>query len=211
MLKTFGETTIDNEPFRMLSRTLVKDQEYVLFGKLGDEQVIYHLDFFERTAFNKVKFLGETGNYTLYYNTFRQHVVLRVEAPAYPEYLLITGGGIGYPTKVLSGSDRAHCWWGFGNVRNFILMRKISEDVFQGTIFIHYDEWNWVGFKPYENTGWGGDGADLNSFSAFTVTGEDVLQGDGNWEPKSNIDSDAVYRLTIHWSAKTVHVEKITL
>ena len=211
MLSAFAEETFDDEVFMTVSRTLEKNQEYLLIGKLGDEKIIYHLDFFERTAVNKIKFLGETGVYKLNYNTYRQHVIIGIDAPAYPDYLLITGGGIGYPTKVLSGDARAHCWWGFGNPRNFILMRKTTADTFQGTIFIHYDEWNWVGFKPYENTNWGGDGDGINSFSAFTVTGEDVLQGTGNWEPKDNIDTDAAYRLTIHWTAKTVHVEKITL
>jgi len=210
-LSVFDEVVYDGEEFKTMRRTLVKNREYALIGALGDDRIVYHLDFFERTAVNKVRFLGETGDYTIYYNTLRQHVVVGVDNPAYPDYLLITGGGIGYPTKMLSGSDRAHCWWGFGNVRNFILMRKLSDDVFQATIFIHYDEWNWVGFKPYLNTGWGGDSDTENSFSAFTVTGEDVLQGEGNWEPKENIDTEAVYRLTINWTAKTVHVEKVIL
>ena len=209
-LDAFAETTIDNELFRTLPRSLEKNREYTLFGRLANEQIVYNLDFFERTAVNKVKFLGETGTYTLYYNTYRQHVVLDVENPAYPNYLLITGGGIGYPTKV-NGISKEHTWWGFGNVRNFILMRKIAENVFQATIFIHAKDDGWVSFKPYENTGWGGDGDNINSFSIFTATGENVLEGTGNWLPKSNIDTDAFYRLTINWVAKTVHVEKINL
>ena len=210
MLTQFNERTFDGEGFRTVDRGLVKDREYTLFGKLADEEIVYNLDFFERTAANKVKFLGETGDYTLYYNTHRQHVVLGVEAPAYPDYLLITGGGIGYPTKVLTGDSRAHCWWGFGNPRNFILMRKISDDVFQATIFIH-DDAGWVGLKPYINTGWGGDSATENQLQAYTVTGEQIFQGDNNWTPNENVDTDAVYRLTIDWVNKTVHVEKITL
>ena len=209
-LGVFAENTIDGEAFLTNQRTLEKNREYNLFGKLADDQIVYNLDFFERTAVNKVRFLGETGVYTLYYNTYRQHVVLGVDNPAYPDYMLITGGGIGYPSKV-SGIDKEHAWWGFGNVRNFILMRKVAEDVFQATLYIREKDDSWVSFKPYENTGWGGDGDDKNSFSIFTVTGEDVLEGTGNWLPKANIDTNAVYRLTMNWTAKTVHVEKIYL
>jgi hypothetical protein len=208
MPDAFAETSIDGEAFETLTRSLEKNREYTLFGKLADGQIVYNLDFFERIAPNKIRFLGETGVYTLYHNTYRQHVVIGVENPAYPDYLLITGGGIGYPTKV-SGIDREHAWWGFGNVRNFILCRKISDDVFQGTIFIHAKDDSWVGFKPYQTTGWEGE----KGFSQFTVTGEDVLEGtdDGNWHPKENVDTDAFYRLTVNWATNTVNVTKITL
>jgi hypothetical protein len=205
-LNSFDEAEIDGEAFRTLQRGLEKNQEYTLIGKLADEQIVYNLDFFERTAANKVKFLGETGSYTLYYNTFRKHVVLWAEDPAYPDYLLITGLGLGYPTKV-EGIEKTHTYWSFDHIRNFILMRKTGENIFQATIYIHYDEW--VGFKPFENRNWGGE----KQFSLFTFTGEDVLDGrDGNdWIPKSNIDADAFYRLTINLNNNTVNVEKITL
>jgi hypothetical protein len=207
-LNDFGGTVIDGELFRTLNYNLVKNQEYTLFGKLADEKIVYHLDFFERTAANKIRFLGETGAYTLYYNTYRQHMLLWVDNPAYPDYILITGGGIGYPTKV-SGIDKSHCWWGFGHIRQFILPRKIANDVFQATFYIHWDEWNWMGFKPFENNWW----ANEKGFSAVTITGEDVLEGnnDNNFISKSNIDTNAFYRLTFDWAASTLHVEKIIL
>ena len=215
IISDFSETTYGGEDYLILPRNLVKGHEYMLIGKLANEQIIYHLDFFERTAPNKIKFLGETGVYTLNYNTYRQYIIVSVEdpddpayKPAYPDYLLITGGGIGYPTKVLSGGDRATCWWGFGDPRNFILMRKIADDTFQATFFIH-DDGSWTSFKPFENGDWSGDGG----FSTFTVTGEDVFEpnGDDNWTPKADFDSEAVYRITIHWAAKTAHVEKVIL
>ena len=208
VLDVFGEATIGEELYRTLARTMEKGQEYTLFGKLADEQIIYNPDFFERISSDKVRFLGETGAYTLYYNTYRKHMIVGVADPAYPDYLLVTGGGIGYPTKV-DGIDKEHVWWGFSNVRNFILFRKIADDVFQGTMFIHAKDDSWVGFKPYETTGWGGEKA----FSLFTVTGEDVLEGtsDGNWHPKENLDAGAFYRLTINWANNSVNVEKITL
>jgi hypothetical protein len=208
VLSLFGEETIDGELFRTLTRSLEKNREYNLFSDLSDNEIVYNPDFFARLSADKVKFLGETGSYTLYYNTVRKHVLIGVDNPAYPDYLLITGGGIGYPSKV-QGIDKEHAWWGFGNVRNFILFRKIANNIFQGTIFIHSKDDSWVSFKPYENNGWGGE----KRFDAMTFTGEKALESpDGdNWYPTNAVDANAFYRLTINWSANTVNVEKIIL
>ncbi|GHV21977.1 hypothetical protein FACS1894174_06080 [Bacteroidia bacterium] len=204
----FEEQTIDSELFKKYTRSLEKNQELTLFGELADQNVLYNFDFFERLSPNKVKFLGETGNYTIYYNTYRKHVIIGVENPAYPNYILVTGGGLGYPTKV-TGINKEHVWWGFGNVRNFILFRKIADNVFQGTFMIHAKDDSWVGLKPYENTSWGGE----KRYDAFTFTGEPAFESadGGDWKATENVDPDACYRVTINWVANTVNVEKIIL
>ncbi|MDR1724573.1 MAG: hypothetical protein LBR84_11610 [Tannerella sp.] len=208
VLSAFGEQTIDGELFRTLKRTLTKNAEYTLFNDLADPIIIYNPDFFERISDSKVKFLGETREYTIYFNTYRMHVILGVDNPAYPEFLLITGGGIGYPTKV-SGISKEHTWWGFGNVRNFILLRKTAENVYQGTIVFHAKDDSWVGLKPYENTSWGGE----KRFDAMTFTGMKLFESadGGDWHPTADVDPDAFYRLTINWATNTVNVEKVTL
>jgi hypothetical protein len=207
MLDDFTETSIDGEEFYTMETTLTKNQEYNVYNDLASKTVVYNLDFFERINANKVKFLGETGNYTLYYNKTRQHVVLLPEtSPAYPDYILITGSGIGYPSKVA----KEHAGWGFGNVRNFLLPRKISTDVYQVTIFIRSpsDQYGWIGFKPYENTGWGGE----KTYDAFTYTGLDILEGTAgsNIFPKVGIE-EGIYRLTINWNVNNIHVESVNL
>ncbi|GHV56544.1 hypothetical protein FACS1894182_03330 [Bacteroidia bacterium] len=206
ILNDFNDTTFDGELFRFLTRSLTKGQELTLFGDLADDIVVYNPDFFERLARNKVKFLGETGEYTLYYNTYRRHVIAGVSNPAYPNYLLMTGIGLGYPTKV-SGIDKEHTSWGFGNVRNFILFRKTADNVYQATMFIK--DASWAGFKPYETTGWGGE----KQYKTFTYTGEKVFESsDGNdWHSAATVDANAFYRITINWAGNTVNVEKITL
>ncbi|MDR2147731.1 MAG: hypothetical protein LBE91_14855 [Tannerella sp.] len=208
VLSTFGEETIDGEVFRTLKRNLVKGEEYLLFNELADNEIVYNLDFFERTAVNKVKFLGETGSYTMYYNTYRKNMVVGVENPAYPDYILVTGGGLGYPTKV-PDIPKEHTWWGFGNVRNFILFRKISDNVFQGTFMIHAKDDSWVGLKPFEDVNWGGE----KRYDAFTFTGVTAFESPdgGDWKPVESIDPDACYRITINWATNVVNVEKINL
>ena len=225
-MSLFGEPSIiANEMFLVSGVILLeKDAEYTLYGRLSDNQIIFHVDFFERTAHNKVKFLGETGTFTLNYNLFRQNVILRVRAdnenfpgyanqPSHPDYLLLAGTGLGYPTRI-GGISKAHTSWGLSNVMQYVLMRKIDEDLFQATIFINNT--TSVGFKPYTDTGWGGDGPTTSQFQAYTVTGENVLRGvgtdnTGDWGAQSHLDVNAYYRLTIHWSDKTVNVEKINL
>ncbi|MDR2293501.1 MAG: DUF5016 domain-containing protein [Prevotellaceae bacterium] len=207
MIDDFTETSIDGEEFYTFETTLTKNQEYNVYNDLASINIVYNMDFFERINANKVKFLGETGNYTLYYNKTRKHVVLLPETPpAYPDYILITGGGIGYPSKIA----KEHAWWGFGNVRNFLLTRKISADVYQVTMFIlsQSDQYGWIAFKPYENTGWGGE----KTYDAFTYTGLPLFEGTAG----SNIfpavgKEEGIYRLTIDWNANNIHVESVTL
>jgi hypothetical protein len=207
MLDDFAETTIDGEEFYTLDIALTKNQEYHVYNDLASQILVYNMDFFDRINLNKVKFLGETGNYTLYYNKTSQYLaLLPAVSPAYPDYILITGGGIGYPSKIA----KEHAWWGFGNVRNYLLTRKISTDVYQVTMFILSpgDQYGWIGFKPYENTGWGGE----KTYDAFTYTGLSILEGTpgSNIFPKVGIP-EGVYRLTINWSANTIHVASVDL
>ena len=207
MLDDFAETAIDGEEFYTLDIALTKGQEYNVYNDLASKDLVYNVDFFDRVHPNKVKFLGETGSYTLYYNKTSQYVVLLPEtSPAYPDYILVTGGGIGYPSKIA----KEHAWWGFGNVRNFLLTRRISTDVYQVTMFILSpgEQYGWIGFKPYENTGWGGE----KTYDAFTYTGSSILEGTtgSNIFPKVGIE-EGIYRLTIDWSANTINVAPVEL
>ncbi|MDR2627768.1 MAG: DUF5016 domain-containing protein [Dysgonamonadaceae bacterium] len=204
MLDDFSGTTIDGEEFYTLATTLTKNQEYNVYNDLASQTIVYNVDFFERINANKVKFLGETGSYTLYYNKTSQYVVLLpIDSPAYPDYILITGGGIGYPSKIA----KEHAWWGFGNVRNFLLTRKIAANVYQVTMFIHAKDDGWVSFKPYENTGWGGE----KTYSNFTYSGIALDSPDGNNIYPSADMEEGIYRLTIDWSANTINVASFTL
>lgn len=199
---------IDGENFLRGTFDLENGQVITLLGDFNDSEIIYHLDFFERIAQNKIKFLGETGTYNLYYNIYRKHLIVNVDNAAYPDFLLITGGGIGYPTKVPDIAVE-HCWWGFDNVRQFLLGRKISDNVFQFTMMFHPKDDTWVSFKPYENTGWGGE----KQFDQMTFTGDPIVESpDGNnWYPSDAMDPTKAYRLTINWATNVVDVQTVTL
>ncbi|MDR1172327.1 MAG: hypothetical protein LBL24_07735 [Bacteroidales bacterium] len=218
-LGAFAEEAIAQESFRTLSRTLENNREYTLFGKLANERIVYNLDFFERTASNRVKFLGKTGTYTLYYNPVRQNVILGVENPAYPDYLPACGFGLGYPTRatsqeieaVYAGHGRTHTGWGFDHILQYVLFRQISDGVYQGTFYTPGDHDHYAGFKPFEDTGWGNE----KPAGSFAFTGEQIISGDGDWTIP-NGDNDPVmpsdyYRFTVNLNENTVNIEKIIL
>jgi hypothetical protein len=218
-LSSFGSQDIENETFHTLTRTLENNKTYTVFGALGDSQNIYNPDFFERVSESSVKFLGKTGEYTIYFNPVRKNVFVGTENPSYPDYLLACGWGLGYPTNVTSeeigavysGHGRTHTSWGFGNVLNYVLLRQISEGVYQGTFYTPGDHDRYAGFKPFENTGWGNE----KKAGDFTFTGEQIISGDNDWTI-ANGENDPVvepanYRFTINLNTNTVNIEKIIL
>ncbi len=218
-LSAFGNQDIYNESFRTLKRTLENGKIYTAFGTLGDAENIYNPDFFERVSASQVKFLGETGEYTIYFNPVRKNIFVGVDNPAFPQYLLACGYGLGYPTNVSTdaigavypGHTRVHTSWGFGNVLNYVLLRQIGDGIYQGTFFTPGDHDHYAGFKPFENTGW----ANEKKAGQFTFTGEQIISGDNDWTiPNGENDPVAEstnYRFTINLNDNTVNIEKVTL
>ena len=208
LLSAFSDGNYNGEAYRTLSVTLESNKEYRLLGALADAQIVYNLDFFDRTADNKIKFLGKTGTYTLYYNAVRKNVFVGLQSPAYPDYLLVCGSGIGYPTKVsnqdiaavYNGHGIAHSGWGF-NATQFVLFRAIRTNVFQGTLYVD----NSAGFKPFDNSGW----ANEKRADSVTFSGESIISGDNDWNASSTAAGH--YRFTIDLNNNTVKIEKITL
>jgi hypothetical protein len=218
-LSSFGSENIDNEAFRTITRTLEQGKSYTLFGVLGDSENIYNVDFFERESDSKVKFLGNTGEYTIYFNPVRKNIFVGLDNPSYPDYLLASGWGLGYPTNattaeigaVYSGRNRTHTSWGFDNVLNYVLLRKTSDNIYQGTFYTPGEHDHYAGFKLFENTGWGNE----KKAGDFTFTGEQIISGDNDWTV-SNSEGDPIiesanYRFTVNLNNNTVHIEKITL
>lgn len=218
-LSSFGTADIYGETFRTLSRSFENGKTYTVFGNLADTQNIFNPDFFERTSDNRVTFLGETGEYTIYYNPVRKNIIVGVDNPSYPQYLLACGYGLGYPTNVTSdeinavypGHHRVHTDWGFGHIMNYVLFRQIGDGIYQGTFFTPGDHDHYAGFKPFENTGWGNE----KKAGDFTFTGEQIISGDNDWTIPNGDEDPAVesanYRFTINLNDNTVNIEKVTL
>ncbi|MDR0688451.1 MAG: hypothetical protein LBF55_07220 [Prevotellaceae bacterium] len=203
----FANTTISNEKFGTLEKHLDKDSTYTLVGSFDDADALFNVDFFERVSSGKVKFLGEDGDYTLYYNKDRKHVILGVSGPSHPSYLVITGNGLGYPSMVDGMNE--HTGWGFDNVRSYILCRKTGDNIYQTTVYITNEDW--AAFKIYQNTSWGGEKGQ-NSFTSMTgVQFEQAGSGDlKDFKPPTSM-APGVYRMTIDWENNTLNTQPFTL
>ena len=198
------ETSSNSETFRVMNFSLVKDAEYTLAGDLADAQIVYNLDFFSRTAGNKVKFLGETGDYKLYYSASRKIVIITVQAPDFPGYLVAMSGGVAYPSRVDASSKSSFNENVSSNeVLHYVLFRKIGEETYQATFMFDRDK---LGFKPFHASGdgklisgWGTGGE--YKFGDCTLTGDhDIFQSAGeydDWGAGDDLDSGTVYRLTL--------------
>jgi len=163
--------------------------------------------------------LGQTGDYTIYYNPVRQNVFVGVDNPSYPDFLLACGFGLGYPTRVTSAEiasiypdhRRTHTDWGFDHVMKYVLFRQINEGVYQGTFYTPADHDHYAGFKPFENTGWGNE----KKAADFTFTGEQIISGGNDWTIPNGDDDPVIesanYRFTINLNNNTVQIEKVTL
>lgn len=218
-LSAFSGQDINNEAFRVLQRNLENGKTYSLFGELAGANHIYNPDFFERTAADKIKFLGKTGEYAIYYNPVRKNIFVGVNNPSFPDYLLACGWGLGYPSNVSSaqiaavypGKHKTHTDWGFDHVLKYVLLRQIETGVYQGTFYTPGDHDHYASFKPFENTGWGNE----KQAGRFTFTGEKIISGSNNWDiPNGENDpviESAHYRFTINLNNNTVHIEKVTL
>lgn len=219
ILSVFSEQVIDGESFRVLQLELQKGKTYSLFDELTDPQNLYNPDFFERNADDRITFLGETGEYMLYYNPVRKNIFVGVNNPSYPDYLLACGWGLGYPTHITTAQigavynnhKRTHTDWGFDHVMKYVLLRQIEDGVYQGTFYTPGDHDHFASFKLFENTGWGNE----KKAGEFTFTGENIISGDDNWNIPNEEDDPVIesanYRFTVNMNNKTVHIEKVTL
>jgi hypothetical protein len=215
------EFTIDDdgqhkETFRKGELYIESSSLIALAGEMANDEVIVNLDFFSRENTGSVKFLGESGVYTVYWNSVRKNVIIEptVSIEATNGYYVLTGVGIGYPTTVSSdaikstyggsGDGRYTTSWNPGaNIRSRVVMRQIGTDTYQATVCIN----DGAGFKPFSNTGWGNDvfGAENCTFS-----GSPIFNESGDWSPNANCDKNAYYRLTLNAAQKAVEVRKVS-
>jgi hypothetical protein len=189
-----------------LSKELEKDFEYTLVGSIEQAAALLNVDFFERTALDKAKFLGETGTYTLYYDKNRKNLLLTPADVSFPGYIVATGKGFGYPVAAGTPSyignypDDA----GVADVLRYVLFRKTGDATYQATIQMKTAD---VEFKPYHANSatmvindWAGGGE--YNYDKCAFSGElDIFQDGGggyhNWVAGTNADVSKKVRITV--------------
>jgi hypothetical protein len=224
MLENFeGPVTINSEEFYKLSVALEQNQEFAVYNELASTKVVFNVDFFDRINANKVKFLGETGNYTLYYNPVRKHVIVETPTPGTAGYKLACGYGMGYPTKitrdelraVYSAKNLVTTGWGFGHIQQYVLFRRIAGNVYQATVYMPGEHDHYASIGIYDNKSWGNPQLAID----YTITGENIFTitsnnfniPNGFSDPQYPAIESDTYRMTINIADKTMHVEKYAL
>lgn len=204
-LENFEEVTVGSEKFMKLSRTIEKNQTMTMFGDLASFDIVYSMDYFERLSEDQVKFIGETGTYTLYYSDTRKNMIIDPAARSYPDVLLAAGEGLGYPSKV---KPEAHTSWNFGAPLEAVVFRKISENIYQATVYFDATKAN---FKPFENDGWGNEKKSTDfTMPSIIAKDTDLGKSDGNWYAATGATSGN-YKITINLSTNVVTAESVTL
>ena len=213
------EFSLDNnghkETFRKGELYIESSSLITLAGALASDEVIVNLDFFTRENTATVKFSGESGVYSVYWNPVRKNVIIEptVAIEAANGYYVFTGPGVGYPTTVSSdaikaaygaGDGRYTTSWDPGaNIRSRVVMRRIGTDTYQATVCIN----DGATFKPFSNTGWGND---VFAAENCTFSGSPILKASGDWSPNENCDKEAYYRFILNAAQKTVEVRKVS-
>lgn len=205
VLDNFGEVTASGETFMKLSRSFEKNQEVNLFDELTSTDIVYDLNYFERTTDDKVKFIGDAGSYDLYYSETRKVVIVDPADRAYPNVLLAAGEGLGYPSKV---KPEAHTTWDFNAPLQAMVFRKVAADTYQAVVYFDAEKAN---FKPFENRDWGNE-KKSSDYTMPSIIARDIDLGknDGNWYAAEGATSGN-YRITINLATKVVTAESVTL
>jgi hypothetical protein len=217
----FAASSLDNGAMKVLEgKLLEKDFEYTLVGSIENAGALFNVDFFERTSISTAKFLGETGEYNLYYNPARKNVILEAPNPSYPDYLTISGVGLAYPGAGNSAATIDN--WNFSSAVEYILMRKMSDNVYQATVTIpHSKKYWWDGgpyyaFKVYENTDFNGEMGASSFTGGITGNASDIIADILDAPEDNNMDGyvqrpAVAVRITIDKSSNSMSINSYAL
>ncbi len=201
-----SDVTVSGESFKKVTRTLTNGQGLTLYEDFADDDIVFNLDYFDRIRTDSVSFTGETGSYVLYYSETRKIVLVSPVSQTFPSVLYACGMGLGYPSKV---DPEATTSWGFDNALQFILFKKVDDNIYQSTVYFDASQAN---FKFFESTGWANEkrSDDYTLPASLIQSATDHGATDGNWYAADDAVSGN-YRITINLSTNVVTAEAIDL
>ena len=190
-----------------------KDSEVEITGVVDLEKA-YNPDWMEYLGGNKVKFLGEKGQYYLSYKIAEDYLVVE---PLYdltePDVMYLCGVGLGQP----SWTPKATSGWGFDSPNQNLVGRLIAPKTYQFTVYMLNDTENTdhpgfgsVNFKFFHQHGWGGEETALD----YTQTGLNILSSSedsnvGNWWSSASPAFEGIYRITLDKNKMETRYEKV--
>ena len=190
-----------------------KNSEVEITG-VADLSKAYNLDWMEYLGGNKIKFLGEKGQYYVSYKIEEDYLVVE---PLYdlvaPDVMYLCGVGLGQP----SWAPKATSGWGFDSPNQNLVCRLIAPNTYQVTAYMLNDGENAdhpgfgaVNFKFFHQHGWGGEETALD----YTQSGLNILSSSeesnvGNWWSSADPLFEGIYRITLDKNKMTTTYEKI--
>lgn len=134
--------------------------EMIITG-LSDVANCMNPTFFEPIGSNKVKFLGKTGIYTVYFYPGLEYVFVEQPTAVYPDALWLVGVGAG-PARTPGVKTNS---WNWNSPLEYHFCRKIEDGVFESVFFAEHEiepdaaePWRLTfGVKFMHQRGWGGE------------------------------------------------------
>ncbi len=212
-------TSIDNlnaarqKQWKTLETYMGKDVE-ITFTGFGNLATSLSPDFFEVTGADKAKFLGETGVYKLYFLPEANYMYVEQPTARFPNALWLDGVGAGRPVAPFVKTTS----WNWNSPEEYIFCRKISEGVFQATMYANHIEtapieepWRErFSMKFFHRRGWEGE-EDARTYTISTPLLFAPTENDkGNFFGTPDFEGKGgVYRFTIDTNKKTISFVKI--
>lgn len=193
---------------------LGKDTEMNILN-LSDLSNTMDPTFFEVIDEHKVKFLGQTGVYTVYYLPSLSYVFVEQPKAVFPDALWLCGVGMG-PARTPNIKTSS---WNWNSPLEYHFCRKVSDDVFEAVFYALHEvdataEEPWrltFGVKFMHQKGWGAEENSENYAKPangylYSPSPKDT----GNFNATDDFkDLPGIYRFTINIKDKTTTFVKI--
>ena len=170
--------------------------------------------FFEVTGTNTVKFLGETGVYTVYYLPRLNYVFVEQTDAVYPNALWLVGVGMG-PARTPGVKTSS---WNWNSPLEYRFCRKVSEGVFETVFYANHEvdptaaePWRLTfGVKFMHQRNWGNEESSQNYAMPNSYLYSPSPNDKGNFNGTAEFANlPGIYRFTIDINNKTTSFVKI--
>ncbi|HRZ96205.1 MAG TPA: DUF5016 domain-containing protein [Paludibacter sp.] len=216
---TLQMTSVDHmnvatkEDWKSIKMYLGKDTEMTISG-LTDVGNSMDPTFFEVVEGNKVKFLGETGVYMVYYLPRFDYVFVEQPDAVFPNALWLVGVGMG-PARTPAVKTSS---WNWNSPLEYRFCRKVSEGVFETVFYANHEvdpaaaePWRLTfGVKFMHQRTWGNEESSQNYAMPNSYLFSPSPNDKGNFNGTPDFANlPGIYRFTININNKTTSFVKI--
>lgn len=216
---TLQMTSVDNmnvatkEDWKSIKMYLGRDTEMTISG-LADVGNMMDPTFFEVTGTNKVKFLGETGVYIVYFLPRLNYVYVEQPEAVFPNALWLVGVGMG-PARTPGIKTSS---WNWNTPLEYKFCRKVSEGIYEAVFYANHEvdpnaaePWRLTfGVKFMHQRTWGNEESSQNYAMPNSYLYSPSPNDKGNFNATADFANlPGIYRFTININNKTTSFVKI--